>query len=342
MIIRTARPSDIDQLMQLSAMLPPGMTSMPFDKQTWEKKLQLVEDSLQGLPIKDTESVYLLVMEDPASGAIVGTAGIVVGVGFTHPFYNYKMSKDVKISDELGIRMTSNLLNLVNDFTGETELISLFLVPEYRKKNAGQFLSRCRYVFMSDFPERFSDIVFAEIRGWLNENDESPFWTHLGQKFFNLPFAKADFISAVNGSQFISDLMPRFPVYLELLPDAAVNVIGLPHKESVPAKKLLEKEGFSYQGAIDIFDAGPLMECNRADIKSIENTRILRVQQVRVDAAVAEENPLCILSNRNLADYRLILSHVSYTDNDELVLGADDARALGVDVGSEVQLLQIR
>jgi arginine/ornithine N-succinyltransferase beta subunit len=49
------------------------------------------------------------------------------------------MSKDVKHSEELDIRVTSNLLHLVNDFTGETELISLFLMPEHRTKYAGQF-----------------------------------------------------------------------------------------------------------------------------------------------------------------------------------------------------------
>jgi arginine N-succinyltransferase len=210
------------------------------------------------------------------------------------------------------------------------------------KNNAGQFLSRCRYVFMSDFPERFSDIVFAEIRGWLDVDESSPFWTHLGQKFFNLPFAKADFISAVNGSQFISDLMPHFPVCLELLPEAAVNVIGKPHDEAVPAKKLLEREGFNYTGTIDIFDAGPALECKRADIKSLKNSKTLRLNRIQTGSLDPQRCPLCILSNRKLLDYRLVLSQASFTEQGELVLAADDARALGVDIGSEVQLLQIR
>jgi len=342
MIIRTARPDDLEQLLKLSAMLPPGMTSMPFDRETWEKKLQLVSESLQEPAKKDQEAVYLLIMEDPQTGAIVGTAGIVAGVGLTHPFYNYKLSKDVAASEQLGIRVTSNLLNLTNDFTGETELISLFLKPKFRKNNAGQFLSRCRYLFMSDFPERFSDLVFAEIRGWLDNDENSPFWQHLGQKFFNLPFARADFISAVNGSQFISDLMPRFPVYLELLPEEAVKVIGQPHHESIPAKKLLEKEGFSYQGTIDIFDAGPVMECERANIRSIKNSRILKVEQITAEKLQADEIPLCILSNRILSDYRLILARANYSDDGDLTIAADDAQLLGVDEGSEIQLLKIR
>ncbi|MDD9896693.1 MAG: arginine N-succinyltransferase, partial [Gammaproteobacteria bacterium] len=162
MLIRTATKNDLSSLLKLSAMLPPGMTSMPFDKNTWEKKLDLLEDSLEKEKSTDLESVYLLVLEDPEKKEIVGTAGIVAGVGLTRPFYNYKLSKESKFSEALDIRVTSNLLNLVNDFTGETELISLFLMPDYRRNGIGQFLSRCRYLFMSDFPERFSDIVFAE------------------------------------------------------------------------------------------------------------------------------------------------------------------------------------
>lgn len=343
MLIRSAGPQDLESLLQLSALLPPGMTSMPFDRPTWVKKLELVQESLSETPRTDTESVYLLVMEEPESGKIVGTAGIVAGVGLTRPFYNYKLSKDMKASEALGIRVISNLLNLVNDFTGETELISLFLMPEYRSRFGGQFLSRCRYVFMSDFPERFSDIVFAEIRGWLDEKQSSPFWEHLGQKFFNLPFDKADFIIAVNGSQFISDLMPRFPVYLELLPEAAVKVIGRPHDDAVPARKLLEKEGFQHQGTIDIFDAGPVMQCERENIESIRNTRQVTVHGLS-ESKDSEDGSeaTCIVSNGRLANYRLTLSPVQYQDENKVSISRRAAELLGISVGDKVRILELR
>lgn len=343
MLIRSARPDDLNQLMQLSALLPPGMTSMPFDKSTWEKRLALVAASLQESPDQNTERVYLLVMEDPESGKIVGTAGIVAGVGLTKPFYNYKLSKDVKVSEELDIRRVSNLLNLVNDFTGETELISLFLLPEYRSKYTGQFLSRCRFVFMSDFPDRFSDVVFAEIRGWLDDSEKSPFWEHLGKKFFNLPFGKADFISAVNGSQFISDLMPTFPVYLELLPQEAIEVIGKPHDEAAPAKVILEKEGFKFEGTVDIFDAGPVMQCHRGNIESMKHSRVVKVASLTEDVSLENEyQALCIVSNGQLNDYRLTLTRLDYVDDASVAISSNAAELVGVDVGSDVRILEVR
>jgi len=341
MIIRTAKPQDLEALLKLSAMLPAGMTSMPCDRETWENKLQLVNASIDRPPQEDQESVYLLVLEDPASGVIAGTAGLISGVGNTRPFYNYKLSKEVKASPDIDIKRSSNLLNLVNDYTGATELTSLFLMPEYRRNGAGQFLSRSRYVLMSDFPERFDDSVFAEIRGWLDESESSPFWTHLGQKFFKLPFHKADFISAVNGSQFISDLMPQFPVYLEMLPDEAIAVIGRPHQDAAPAKRLLEKEGFSYKDAIDIFDAGPIVECERSKIRSIRITTTARIKSIEPAGGVNTDSPLCIISNRELRDYRLALLPVENPLADEISISAPDAQMLNVEIGSEIQLLQI-
>lgn len=341
MIIRFAQPSDIDQLLGLSSMLPPGMTSMPFDRPTWEKKLQLVQDSIARVAVEGEEDVYLLVLEDPSKNKIVGTVGVVAGVGYTQPFYNYRLSKDVKASKELGLMRSSNLLNLMNDYTGGTEMVSLFLLPEYRKNGVGQFLSRCRYLFMSDFPDRFGDIVFAEIRGWLDEDNQSPFWSALGQKFFNLPFHKADFISAVDGTQFISDLMPKFPVYLELLPQHAIDVIGKPHADAAPARALLEKEGFRYKGSIDVFDGGPVLECEREDIKSIKE-----VQQVTLVDISAEENSngtQCIVSNGSLEDYRMALTRPIFdpADNSRISLPSSTLQQLGIKQDATVQLLEL-
>ena len=341
-VIRSAKAEDLNELMQLSAALPPGMTSMPCEESTWVKKLKAVEASLADSPDPSLESVYLMVMEDVDSGRIVGTAGIVAGVGLTRPFYSYKLSKDFKVSEALGIKITSNLLNLVNDFTGETELVSLFLLPEFRSKYAGQMLSRCRFLFMSDFPERFSNVVFAEIRGWLDESEKSPFWEHLGRKFFNLPFARADFISAVHGSQFISDLMPRFPIYLELLPDEAVSVLGKPHDEAAPAQSLLEKEGFKYSGTVDIFDAGPVMECRREHIASVRNSRVMKLLALNASDLVEDKaEAICLVSNCKLANYRLTLASVKFSEGG-VVMSSSAANLIEVEPGDQIRILEIR
>ena len=58
----------------------------------------------------------------------------------------------------------------------------------------------------------------AEMRGWQDENGKSPLWEALGSHFFNIPFPDADYISGIGNNQFIADLMPKYQIYIEMLP----------------------------------------------------------------------------------------------------------------------------
>ena len=60
--------------------------------------------------------------------------------------------------------------------------------------------------------------------------------------------------------------MPRHPVYMNLLPQDARDAIGAVHADTLPARTMLEQEGFRYEGYVDIFDAGPTVECFRDNI----------------------------------------------------------------------------
>lgn len=343
MIIRSARLSDLPALMELSGSLPGGMTSMPCNQDSWQKKLQLVERSFSARPAPKSidEAIYFFILEDPTTGSIAGTCGMHTGVGLNKPFYNYKLSRHMSKSEQLGITVNSNTLNLCNDFTGETELVSLFLKPEYRQGKIGQFLSRTRFMFIRDFSEFFAKTVFAEIRGWLDAEGNSPFWDNLGKKFFDMPFLKADFISAVNGYQFISDLMPRFPVYLELLPEEAVNVIGQPNRDSVAAKKILEREGFQYQGLVDIFDAGPVVQCEQNRIVSVTDTQDYPVRDCLADEQLQDAVD-CIISNRTFDDFRAVMGKVLVHSDGSASVCATATDALNIQPGERVSTLVLR
>jgi arginine/ornithine N-succinyltransferase beta subunit len=51
---------------------------------------------------------------------------------------------------------------------------------------------------------------------------------------------------------FIAELMPAYPIYVSLLPDDAREAIGQVHANTSPARAILEKEGFSWRGSVDI------------------------------------------------------------------------------------------
>jgi arginine N-succinyltransferase len=154
----------------------------------------------------------------------------------------------------------------------------------------------------------------------------------VASKFFRLPFDEADRMSASTDGQFILDLAPRHPIYLELLPQSACESVARVHDEGVPAHAMLAKEGFRYQGLVDIFDAGPTVVCPRDDIRTVRDARPLRVEI----GDAADETP-ALVSTAEIGRFRAVRTPVTLGD-DAVVLGARAADALQVKPGEMVRV----
>ncbi len=338
LLIRPASLDDLDQLLELSDIVGSGMTSMPSDRQSWIDKIERSILDFNRPEALRNGDIYFMVMEDVAQQKIAGSGAVYAGIGVERPFYSYKLSTITSSSEKLDLTVHTRILNLVNDFTGATEIGSLFVRPEYRRDGIGKFLSRSRFLMLADFSERFDERVFAEIRGWLDDDTHSPFWDSLGHKFFGLSFQKADFISAVDGFQFISDLMPKYPVYVDILSQEAQNTIGRPHDDAAGAMKILNGEGFRYTGYVDIFDAGPTLSTQLDQIKSVSDSQQSVVAKVIDDDQLVDADSY-IISNVRLPDYRMTRSTIRVNQQGEVTVGTSAARALQVEAGSQVRVL---
>ncbi|KAA3619030.1 MAG: arginine N-succinyltransferase [Proteobacteria bacterium] len=337
LVIRPANLGDLDQLLDISTATGPGMTSMPADRDMWERRLRQSEASFSESSA-DTGNTYFMVLEDTESGVIAGSTAIYTGIGRKRPFYSYKVSTLVNYSSTLDRTVTHRVLHLVNDYTGATEIGSLYLAPEYRRDRNGAFISRSRYLLLAGLRDRFANVVIAEMRGWQDTDGESPFWEHLGKKFFGLAFENADYMNAVNGTQFISDLMPRYPIYVDLLAREAREVIGKPHTDSARALSLLLREGFYFADYVDIFDGGPTVQCRTDDIRSVQDARRLTVIDVVGDDAIAGA-PVRIVSNDVITRYRIV-RQPARIEKEGLLLGRSAATALGCDTGSVISMIE--
>lgn len=300
-LIRPVRLDDLDDLERLAVESGPGMTNLPPDRTLLENKIRTSLDSFSR-PVKNpgAES-YLLVLEDTESARIVGTSGIIASVGMTRPFYSYKLIQVAHTSQELNRFESVAMLQMVNEYRGATEIATLYLTPAYRKDGNGRLLSRCRFLFMAEFPERFARLIMAEMRGMHDQEGRSPFWENLGRHFLNMDFTKADYLSSLGRYQFIADLMPHFPIYVRLLPEAAQQVIGVCHEDTQPALRLLEREGFRFEGCVDVFDAGPMVHAPLDQIRTVrESTRItLNKITTRIDSE------LYMIANTRLDRFRI-------------------------------------
>ena len=101
-------------------------------------------------------------------------------------------------------------------------------------------------------------------------------WIHRAAFLRDYPYE----VSAVTDNQFILDLMPQHPIYVDLLPHAARKVVGQCHKDGEGARRLLEWEGFAFSNVVDIFDGGPLMSARRDHIRTLRESRRMRVEVI--------------------------------------------------------------
>ncbi len=335
MFLRPARLDDHAAILELAKQAGFGMTSLPPDVGVLKAKIEASVASFAGNYPKKGQESFLFVLEDAENGGhIAGTCGIVARIGLSQPFYSYKLTTITQVSTQLEIFSKQTLLQVTNDLTGATEIGSLFLQPNYRRDRMGKMMSLSRFMFMAAFPDYFAETVIAEMRGVHDVDGNAPFYNALPKKFFEMNFAKADYINATQGNQFINDLMPKYPIYLNLLPKSARQVVGEVNAASEPAKALLEGQGFKYNGYIDIFDGGPTLLAERKQIDVVQKSRHGKIVTI---SELNEETDKFMVSNDRFGDFRCAVGRVELTAEGGLSITPRVARRANVTIGDTVR-----
>lgn len=326
-LVRPAREDDLDQLEGLIAGVDPGMLTMPASREQMAERIAgSVAAFRRPSAPPDGENYFLVLEED---GRILGTASLITSLGKERPFYSYRISRDSKVSPELGVKVELDILHLVNDYHGDTELGTLFLRRDARGGGRGKLLSFARLFLIAADPVRFGHRAMAEVRGWTDAEGRSPFWDAVGAKFFRVDYQKADLLSA-RDHRFIADLMPRYPIYADLLPAEAREVIGKPHPDAAPARRMLEAQRFRFNNVVDIFDAGPCMEAYVDDLLIVRRSaRMSAAEFVKQDAgaegfvAVAGVGHFGVMGFRKGEDRSAIVGRLGVSGADAVLVYAE-------------------
>ena len=340
MVIRPIQQGDLESLYRLAEKTGIGFTSLVADTDILQAKIDAAIRSFGKENVsKPANEDYLMVLEDTDTGDIVGTTGLLAAVGLDEPFYSYHLGTITHSSRELGVHNIMPTLILNNDFTGVSEICTLFLEEGYRHSKNGQLLSKSRFMFMAQYPERFTEKIFAEMRGVSDENGVSPLWESLGRHFFSIDFDRADELTALGSKQFIAELMPSNPVYVNLLSDEAKAVLGQVHKNTVPARRLLEQEGFRYENYVDIFDGGPTLEARVQDIRAVRESRLYLANIGQPKST--DQGNYYMVANTKVKDFRCILIQRPTAPNSAIVLSQAEADALCIDNKDPVRIVEL-
>ncbi|OHC26275.1 MAG: arginine N-succinyltransferase [Pseudomonadales bacterium RIFCSPLOWO2_12_59_9] len=334
MIVRPVRSADLPALMQLALSTGAGLTTLPANEERLAHRVGWAEKAFAGTAER-ADADYLFVLEDD-DGKVVGISAIAGAVGKREPWYNYRLGLSVSSSQELNIHREIPTLFLANDLTGNSELCSLFLQAGQRTGTNGRLLSKARFLFIAEFPQLFGEKVIAEMRGMSDANGRSPFWESLGRHFFKMEFSRADYLTGVGNKAFIAELMPKFPLYTCFLSEEARATIGRVHPDTEPALAMLKGEGFSYQGYVDIFDAGPAIECETAKIRAVRDSQPL----ILAIGTPGDGATSFLIHNRKLADCRITAAQARMAAG-TLVVDALTAKRLQLTAGAQVRAVPL-
>lgn len=334
-IIRPIAQKDQNIFAEFSFESLLGMTNLPRDRNKLLNKIIHSETSFLAKIEEPGQEEYYFVLEDLTTGRIGGTCGILAQS--TQSFgYTYRIETLKSQATKVPAPKETKILKVVPNPPDSSEVCALYLQPTFRHSGQGRLLSLSRFLFIAAFQERFRKKIVAEMRGYIDIRQISPFWDAIGRHFCDLSFV--ELMARLDQSHdFIQEILPKYPIYISLLPKEAQEVIGKTHDSTKPAYQMLEQENFTFSNEIDILEGGPIMS---AKTKAIRTIRQSAVVQVDVTADPLENQTEYILGNERL-DFRSCFGKMQLTSKTQAVINEEVAHALMIDRGDHIRYVTI-
>ncbi|WP_322102033.1 arginine/ornithine succinyltransferase subunit alpha [Paraburkholderia sp. J41] len=338
LFVRPARLADLDAIAQMARTAQPVLHSLPHDRAALEARIALSEDSFRSEVDYPGEEFYLFVLEDTATGRLVGTSSLVAAAGYAEPFYAFRNDALIHASRELHVNRKIHALTMSHELTGKSRLAGFYIEPALRGEAAAHLMSRARMMYVAMNRRRFTPEVFSLLLGVTDQAGVSPFWEAVGRKFFGRDFKDIEMASGGRSRTFIAEVMPAYPLYVPLLPEAAQRVLGEPDPSALLAYEIHLEEGFEPDRYVDIFDAGPVLTAQVDRTASVAGNETRKVRTAA--PASGEPGVAYLIASQRAGAFRCALAtlpEIGAETGAEAALDAAVCTALGVSDGDAVR-----
>lgn len=332
MVIRPIQESDLEAFEKFAMTAGAGVTSLPKNSRLLKQKVLRSVSSFV-TPEDNTEGLYIFVLVNIETGELGGTCAIDAKTLGSEDGYFYRVEELVHPKSKLPVQKHIRILQPIQRKTYASEVGGLYLLPKFREGGLGRLLSLSRFLFIAGHPHRFHSTIISEMRGRIEKNNTSPFWEAVGRHFLNLPFVRLLAEVSMDHS-IIPKIMPKFPIYIPLLPKAAQRVIGKPHRNTTAALKMLMDQGFTPTNEVDIFDGGPKLSAQTTQIKTIADSRTAVIRSLSIQPP---DGTKAIVSNESM-DFRATFGIVKeHPEDGSITIHHDLAALLKVRQGDTVR-----
>jgi arginine N-succinyltransferase len=335
-ILRPIISKDISTILDFPAESTLGMTNLPHNRLLLEKKIAHSENYFKQDITKPNREEYYFVLEDQTTGQVIGTCGVIAESSLNHShFYQIETQEN-----HAKHRAAPKVLKLIKSVTTEekaSEICSLYIHPSFRHGGYGRLLSLSRFLFIAAHKNRFEQKITVELRGYLDQNLSSPFWEAVGRHFCNLSFIEI-MAEIEKDPTVLTDILPQYPIYIDLLPKDAQEMIGKTHDGSKPALAMLLAEGFHSTDYVDLFDGGPLLQASLSEIRTVKNSVVVAIKTT--PDALTEEMEF-IVGNEQI-NFRACLGKLKLISKTEALINEQVAKALLVKTGDKIRYVTAR
>ena len=296
-VIRRARMDDAPTLLKLAKMV--HFINLPADQEIITEKIINSRASFEraagvnrkqltpkrhsgsgGISEKTAlAELFMFVLDDTRSPGCLGTSQIVSQMGGPgNPNVCFKLEQREKYSETLKFGTKTMVARIHLDESGPTEIGGLILQPSFRghPDKLGRFISSVRFHFIGLHRRVFRPTVLAEMMAPITSDGENKIWNALGRRFIPLSYTEADRFCQYS-REFMTALLPIGDIQLSILPPEVRMQFGEVGKETVPARRMLEKLGFRYENFVDPFDGGPYLFAKTDEISVVRDTRKLEL-----------------------------------------------------------------
>ena len=329
-VIRPMKRSDQEALGDFPFESLLGMVNLPRNPDKLLEKIIHSEQSFVKKVSKPTNEEYYFVLEDLTTGRVGGTCGILAHSGSTKK-HNYKIKTYVNPYQHPDAPKEIKTLEVISCNQNASEICALYLQPSFRHSGQGRLLSLSRFLFMAAFPERFREMILAELRGYIDASQVSPFWEGIGRHFCNLSFV--ELMAKIEMNEEVPQILPAYPIYISLLPKDTQEAIGKTHDSSKPAYRMLCQENFTFLNEIDLYEGGPVLSCTASKVRSIKDSALIKVKTTH-DTLV--DDPEYILANEKL-NFRACFSSMRIISKSEALISQDALEALQIKNGDKIR-----
>ena len=115
-------------------------------------------------------------------------------------------------------------------------------------------------------------------------------------------------------------------------------MIGKVHPLTVPAVKILEREGLQDSSLVSIIEPGPFLMGKVAGVRTVQKSAVAEVLDFMGDDAYGEEY---IISNGKFGEFRSCLGHVQQ-EKGKVLLSPEVGKALQLERGDRVRFVRLR